>query len=506
MEPLTISGFLFYTISMHMGIFSGGMTGFFSGIILGMFFVFPDIIHEWKLIGIGIVIASFFIMRITRYQLLIPIIISIIIGLVIGFWRTHQFHVQYPFETFTDYHKSSITVVGEIYKPPDITPNRQTLLVIPMSINEKPIRTKMIITVRATPMQAYQSGDIVRVRGQFTLRSDFMSETGRLVPYRMMSYSKKILGDISFPTSIRLIGHDANIYTWLSSVKNMFTQSLHSIFTLPGSGLLSGMMLGDTSALDNSILETFRMVGLIHIVVLSGYNITLITNAFVKIFAFRGYFGRIQFALLSLVLFIGIVGISATALRAGIMAACVFLARYFIRPSITTRILLVTLAVMVFLSPYALLFDLSLQLSFLATIGIIYLFPYAQEKFPRFSEGTFSEIILQTITVNILVLPLILYQIGTISPIFLPVNVLVLGFIPLLTIGGFIVTFLGIFAPSLAMIGAYPIQILTDGIIRFADWTARHDPFFTTIPQFSFIFLIGIYVVIFGYIIFIQRK
>lgn len=506
MEPLIVSGFLFYNNGMHMGIFSGGILGFLSGIILGMFFMFPDILNEWRLIITGVVVLSFLIMRITNYQVIIPILISVLLGLIVGFWRTHQFHERYPFGTFSDYQEKVITVIGKVSEPPKLTPVRQTVLIVPKTINGKAIETKMIISVRTSPLEEYRSGDYVRVTGKFQLRSDFISETDRQVSYRMMSYSKKILGDINFPTSLRIIGHESIITTWLSSMKNKFTESLHTIFILPGSGLLSGMMLGDTSAIDYSILDAFRMVGLIHIVVLSGYNITLITHTFIKIFAFRGYFGRLQLALGALVLFIGIVGISATALRAGIMAACVSLARYFVRPAITTRVLLITLAIMVFFSPYALLFDLSLQLSFLATIGIVYLFPYFQEKFPRLAEGTFSEIVLQTIAVNCVVLPLILYQIGTISPVFLPVNVLVLGFIPFLTIGGFVITSIGVIAPKIALVAAYPVQFLADMIIAFADWTAQHDPFFTTIPQFSLTILILVYGVIFGFLVFITKK
>lgn len=506
MESLIISDFLFYDSYMHIGIFSGMIFGFFCGIVSGIFFTLPDISEELKWFVFGIFCFSFLLRKITRYQFLIPVIIAVTIGGIFGFWRTNDFHKKYPFGIVNQYHEQTITVTGKVYKPPEITPTRQTLLVQPTRLNGIPLSNNIVIAIRISPVEKFQAGDMIRATGKFQLRSDFESDTGRIVQYRLMSYSKKILGDISFPTSVRLVGHEKTMYTFFSSIKNTFTESLHKTFMLPASGLLSGMMLGDTSALDNSLLDTFRMVGLIHIVVLSGYNVTLITNTFIKIFSFRGYFGRIQFAMISLVIFIGIVGISATALRAGIMAACAFIARYFVRPSIITRVLLFALAVMVFISPYSLLFDLSLQLSFLATCGIVYLFPFLQEIFPRLSEGTFAEIVLQTVAVNIVVMPLILYQMGTISPVFLPVNVLVLGFIPFLTIGGFIVTLIGILFPQIAIILAYPIQMLTDWIIQFADWTASHDPFFTTIPQFSLHILIGIYVVIFGFLIFIHQR
>lgn len=507
MEPLIISGFLFYDSNMHMGIFSGIMSGFFLGIILAMFFILPDIISQWIWLSLGVFIFSLFLKKITRFQFVLPVVSSLLIGMSIGFWRTNDFHSKYPFDSLNELHNKTIQVTGRVIKPPDITPVRQTLLINPITVDGIPSTNNIIIGIRVSPLTQYQAGDIIRVSGNFTLRTDFESDTGRIVQYRLMSYSKKIFGDISYPSSIRIIGHKKTIHTFFSFLKNKFTESLHAIFMLPASGLLAGMMLGDTSALDNSILDVFRMVGLIHIVVLSGYNINLVTSAFIRIFAFRGYFGRMQFAFIALILFIGIVGISTTALRAGIMTASVFVAKYFLRPHLITRVLLLTLGIMVFISPYSLLFDLSLQLSFLATVGIVYLFPYLQEKFSTISQNTFIEIVLQTIAVNILVMPLILYQIGTLSPVFLPLNVIVLGFIPLLTIGGFLITFLGILFPQLAMILAYPIQLITDSIIGFATWTAKNDPFFTTIPQFSLEILVGIYMLIFtGLAFFLKRS
>jgi competence protein ComEC len=183
------------------------------------------------------------------------------------------------------------------------------------------------------------------------------------------------------------------------------------------------------------------------------------------------------------------------------MALCLFSAQYFIRPYMIGRALLVALVIMVWVSPYSILFDLSLQLSFLATLGIVYLFPILKNKYEKLSENFLGEIVLQTIAVNILVLPLILYQIGSVSPVFLPLNVLVLGFVPFLTIGGFIVTAIGFVSSSIAIIGAYPIQFMTDSIIRLAQWTSQHDPFYIILEPFSLKILIGVYGCVLIYLI-----
>lgn len=486
---------------MQFGIFIALTLGFLSGIISGMFILPSQIIeHVWSVILI-VIISSVILKKVTRSKNIFPIMFFLIIGGSVGLWRISVFHADYPFEQLIRFHDTTITVVGRIHKPPELFPDKQIVVVTPKIINgeKMPIKTQKM-SVRTTPNANFTAGDYVIITGKFRARDNFISDSDRVVPYRMMSYAKKIAGDIYFPTKSEVVKKEPNTYTFLSKIKVRFLESLNSTFVLPASGLLAGMMIGDTSSLNADMLDVFRMVGLIHIVVLSGYNITLIANTFVKIFASRGYYQRLFFAMIALVVFIGIVGISQTALRAGIMALCVFLAQYYIRPYMITRALLIALVVMVWFSPYAILYDLSLQLSFLATLGIVYVFPFFEKRYEQFSKNILGEIILQTVAVNLVVLPLILYKMGTVSPVFLPLNMLVLGFVPFLTIGGFIVTLLGLVIPQVAIILAYPIQYMTDAIINLAGWTAEHDPFYTTLPVFPVVW-IGIYYGIFLYIL-----
>ncbi len=316
-----------------------------------------------------------------------------------------------------------------------------------------------------------------------------------------MSYSKKVIGDVSFPQITERAHGDYSVWNFFSGIKQKFVKSLHQLFYSPASGLLAGIMIGDTSTLDNNLLEIFRMVGLIHIVVLSGYNITLVANFFIRVFAPLGYYRRLVAAIIALVFFIAIVGISQTALRAGIMALCAFASRYYIRPYIVLRGIVIALLIMGLISPYALLFDLSLQLSFLATIGIVYMFPIMQEKFPRISDNFFGEILIQTIAVNILTLPIIVYQMGYFSLISFPINVAVLGIISLLTVSGFAAVFIGMIFFPLGQIIALPIQFITDSIIYISDWAAKHDPFQFHFQVFSVYWMIVIYIVIFLWIL-----
>lgn len=480
--------------------------GFLGGTVVSMVMIPSDIINHGVIIGICCILVTLIITRSTNDHRTGIILLCIILGMSIGVYRVNRIHEHYPFDSFNQYHNQTVSIIGTVVRAPEKKPEKQLIRINPEYVNGEKRNHSLDVVIHGDGASRFRHGDHVVITGKFTLRSDFISDTQRTVPYRLMGYSKGIAGDIRYPESYEIQKTQETVLGFFDSIKQRFLRSLESVFMPPASGLLAGMMIGDTSSLNDDMLDVFRMVGLIHIVVLSGYNITLIANAFVRIFAFRGYHQRLLLAMIALIIFIGVVGISQTALRAGIMALCVFLSRYLIRPHVITRALLYALCSMIWISPYALLFDLSLQLSFLATVGIVYVFPVLQKQYSSLAEKMWGEILLQTIAVNSVVLPIILYQIGTISPVLLPLNIIVLGFIPLLTIGGFMITLIGMLFPQVAGILGIPIQYITEQIITLATWTAKNDPLYTTVQPFPFWVIISFYVIMFGVIIQYYRK
>lgn len=467
-----------------------------------MFFVPEEMINHIGIIIIATMVWLFFCKKNFTVPNSLYVIIIFLISAAIGFLRTGYFHNTYSFTDFDRYNNQTIVVVGKVVGTPSFKPGAQLVKLHPESINgEKNSAKTCDMVLRFSDLVSISAGDTLVVSGKFSTRSDFTSDNGRVVQYRLMSYSRKISGDIYSPKLIKINQADNNVYIIAASLKRKFTQTLNELFSSPVSGLLSGIVIGDTSGLDTNMLDLFRAVGLIHIVVLSGYNITLVANFFARLFSPFGYYRRIIFAMVALILFIIIVGISPTSIRAGIMALCAFSARYFIRPYSITRSLTIALLIMVWISPYSLLFDLSLQLSFLATIGIVYMFPFFQDRFPQLAENTLGEILLQTTAVNMVTLPVIIYQMGVFSLISFPVNILVLSCIPWITIGTFGVVLIGMILTPFGKLLAFPIQVITNIIITFTKWTAQHDPFKITFPVFSVYWIFGIYMIIFLFLI-----
>lgn len=491
---------------MNSPTFFTSIVGTITGMICGMF-ITPTQIKNHFWIGILLVFLWMFFLRwYFSIKKTLGLGFLFFICIAIGFLRVDSFHSKYSFTDFDRYHNQKITVVGIVRGPPVYKPGVQLIKIHPQVINGNNIdTTTRDIVFKISDLELFSPGDQVVFSGTFKTRLDFESNNGRIVEYRLMSYSKKIAGDIVYPKILVHKKNNANVLQVFSSIKKSFIQSLNNVFLSPVSGLLSGIIIGDTSGIDSTMTDIFRSVGLIHIIVLSGYNITLVANFFVRIFSLLGYYRRLVAAIIALMFFIGIVGISPTATRAGIMALCAFTARYYIRPYIITRGIGIALVIMAWISPYSLLFDVSLQLSFLATIGIVYVFPLLSEKFPRIQSNNFGEIFLQTVAVNSMTLPIIIYLMGDFSLISFPVNVLILSLIPWLTVGGFGSVFVGMVSVPLGKIFGFPIQVITQVIIDFATWVARHDPFRIVFQPFSVTWLLVVYGIMFFVLLIVTR-
>ncbi len=283
-------------------------------------------------------------------------------------------------------------------------------------------------TTTSTPSQ---------IKSQFDGVSDFdyVSYLGKDDIFYKMDFAK---------TELISSGHGNAIKNFLFKIKNSFTDNINRTISAPEAPLLSGILLGTKSSIDKNTTEIFRKAGLSHIVALSGYNISVVANAILKTFSFLprtvgflgGTFGIILFVIMS--------GASSTAVRAGMMALIVILAGITRRNYQAGRALVVAGLLMVIINPKILVFDISFQLSFLATIAIIYVAPILNNKFTFITEKLkLRDTISSTIGAQILVLPLILYKMGMLSLVALPANILVLSFIPAVMLFGFITGTLG---------------------------------------------------------------
>ncbi len=170
-------------------------------------------------------------------------------------------------------------------------------------------------------------------------------------------------------------GRGSLIKEYLFKIKKSFLNQIKKILPKEEASFLGGLLLGAKEDMGKKLLEDFRRTGVIHIVVLSGFNLTIVADFFMKIFMLLGLAGASFFSAISIIFFAIMTGASATIVRAAIMALLVILARVSGRTSVTIRALFLAGFIMLLFNPMLLVFDPSFQLSFLATLGLLQLSP-----------------------------------------------------------------------------------------------------------------------------------
>ena len=134
------------------------------------------------------------------------------------------------------------------------------------------------------------------------------------------------------------------------------------------------------------------------------------------------------------------IGLPASAVRAGVMGSLMILAQIIGRPADILRIVAIAAAFMVWQNPLVFRFDIGFQLSFLAVLGMACFARPIEErlKFVPANPEFLRQGLAVTLAAQIFTLPVLVYNFGYVSP-YAPIsNLLVEPFVPFITIYGFI--------------------------------------------------------------------
>ena len=403
-----------------------------------------------------------------------------------------------PSQIMNDLVGTNILIEGVIIEEPDERENNVKLVVslekVFLNDADFDIRTKGIVTAALYPKWNY--GDRVVLEGVLKKPQNFSSDTGREFNYVGYLAKDRIYYQM-FKPKMTLIRHgDGNfIKQKLFEWKRAFLDNISRVIHEPYAALLGGLTVGAKQSLGKDLLDDFRATGLIHIVVLSGYNVTIIIIALMRIFAFLPKRITAVVGVVSIALFAVMTGAGATIVRASVMAFLIIFARTFGRQVDIMRLLFIAGFLMILHNPYIVMFDPSFQLSFMAMLGLILLAPLF-ESYLKFIPKKFGlrEVAAATIATQIFVLPLLLYMMGEVSLVAIVVNLLVLIFIPITMLLGFITGMFGFMSYTLSFVFALPTFMFLYYEIIIVEWFAQIPFASTTVPYFSFWLMFGMYV------------
>lgn len=468
-------------------IFYVSSSGFIFGILLAS--IFPINFYFTILISFIslLTLISFEFFTKNKWGLIIS---SFFLILSFGILYFNYFDNNQEYKFLENKVGSELEFVGEIST--DIIPKENSRDLI-VKVKEKENSTKVLVST--SDLASFNYGDIVSVSGKLEKPKNFKNENGKEFDY--VNYLKKdgIYYIVRF-AKVRVVdeGEGNIILKYLFKIKNNFSEKIAFIIPSFESNLLNGLILGERSSFPEELKENFIKTGTIHIVALSGYNVTIISTWFMKLLSFLPFVYSIFGGVLVIILFVLMTGAYMTSIRAGIMAILVLFARYIGREYDVLRALFFTAILMLLFNPFILYFDVSFQLSFIATVGVIFLTPRVEKYFTFISKRfNMRDIIATTFSAYIFVLPFILYKMGTLSIVALPVNILILPLIPLIMLLGFFTGVISFLYLPLGFILGYISYLLLAYELYIINFFASLPFASVTINNFPLILTILIY-------------
>lgn len=337
------------------------------------------------------------------------------------------------------------------------------------------------VTARATEDAVYddhkqltfKAGDVTidgqKLAGQVQLsgfgvnavfQGDEVTATGKLYP----GYGAD-QASLSF-AKLQVTAHHPSL---VSDWRRRFASGMQTALPEPLASFAMGLLIGQRATLPNQVKQDLLMVGLTHIIAVSGYNLTIILRAGQRLMAGRSKrlatfsgFGLIAVFLL-------LAGTSASIVRAAIVSVLSISAGYYGRSFKPLNLLALAAVITVWAKPFYLWGDISWYLSFLAFFGVMVLAPLIQKRWPgRWHQSVIGAVALESVCAEIMSMPFIVYIFGQMSLVGLPANVLVVALIPLAMLLSLIAGLAGMLLPALAGWLAWPAKLLLNYMLDVA--------------------------------------
>lgn len=455
-------GIFFYTVCI----------GFACGILLRSFF-------NIGIEGVGLLLTIAFVCAVVWRQksagFLSPLFLVclFILPCVLGVTRLDSKMRDVP--QLSHYVDSTLTLRGVVVREPSARANGTHLTIAPY-VDETKLNERVLVSVaKFVGAERVKYGDTLSIRGALKYPKAFETDGGRTFAYPEYLRAQGIEYVMYDATIESISPGEPSFLRILYEGKHRFIHAIERAIPHPHAGLSEGILLGVKRALGESLDEVFRKTGIIHIVVLSGYNVLIVVETLMYALSYvcrlrtRMYVGIVCIALFAL-----LVGMSATVVRACIMASLLMVARGTGRVYGALRGLAIAGVVMLALNPYLLVHDVGFQLSFVATLGLLLFSPYIERHLTLIPTCIgMRNIITATIATQIAVLPLLLYQTGMLSLVSVIVNALVLPMVPVAMLLTFFTGSFGLISTALASVFGYLTYLSLSYIIIIATWFAE---------------------------------
>lgn len=375
------------------------------------------------------------------------------LALLAGGWRYALAQPAFDASALASYNDSgSVTVWGYVSAEPSVRATYTQLEItaewLDAGADPKPVCGKMILN--APPYPAYAYGDRLRLQG--VLETPPIFDT---FSYREYLAARGVHSLMRRPQITTQPGRGGSaLLRDIYGIKATLRRTIEDVLPDPEAGLLAGIVLGLGHTLPDELLEAFRLAGLTHLIVISGFNIGVVAQAVMVLS--QGWAHRwatLAGSLCAVALFVLLVGPSPPVMRAAWMGGLTIAAQLAGRRSHALTALAASCLIMTAGNPL-LLWSVSFQLSFVSTLALILLEPALARRLHDWAVGDDGDtahrhwffltrdVLIATLAAQLATLPLIWAHFGQISLLALLTNLVVLPLQPaimalgLLAIGG----------------------------------------------------------------------
>ncbi|PWK16012.1 DNA internalization-related competence protein ComEC/Rec2 [Tumebacillus permanentifrigoris] len=381
---------------------------------------------------------------------------------------TVDVHQWYNQPTLEAYVGQSVTLRGQVLDDP--TPTRFTIQLT--ALQGHPVGEKAVVRLK-TPTTLHH-GDLLELQARLE-RPAHARNPGGFDAWTY--YTRQGVNYSIAPDSLHVIGHDDRGIQarLLYPLRHRLLAVVRNAYRPDQVALISGIVLGVEEGLDPEVKATFRELGIIHILAVSGANVSLLI---LPLLALLKKFGlttpkRYSLAIVVILLYGGLAGGGASVTRACTMSLLWCLSRILARDPDPLTAWALAAGILLTLDPF-LLTNIGFQLTFLLTLALLIAAPYLEAR------NTLLKALLLTFLSELISTPLVL----TISPVFTPLSLLanlyILPLIAFLTPAAVLSILLGLLHPALATLPAQIVSWALDLLVQpltavgNAGWLVRH--------------------------------
>ncbi|MDP2736975.1 MAG: ComEC/Rec2 family competence protein [bacterium] len=452
---------------------------FIFGIVLASFLSVKYLSYElwWFMAAIVFLILTILFWRYSEETGIKPIPLFLLL-LAILFFSIWRYGLSLPLDTpdkIWYYNNQTVIVRGFIANEPDIRDASQKLEISVEAINKLPgrkISGKILVTADLYP--EYKYGDKLEIECEL-----LKPEVFRGFAYDRYLARYNIYSVCYYPRLKILSSGGGNyVYAKIFSFKTKLVSLIDTGLGEPESSLARPIVFGGQKGLEQTIRDDFQKVGLTHIMAVSGFNVSILAVIIMAVLLALGLNRQRAFyvAAIFLAAYIILVGLPASAMRAGLMGFLVLWALKLGRFNKITNSLVLTAVIMLLANPKILRDDVGFQLSFLAIAGLVYVYPILEAirqkiKLPKLKG--LSDALFITLAAQVFTLPILAYNFSQISLISPLANLAVLWALPLLTVLILAALPLSAALPGLSFIFFLPALIITKYILATVKYMAK---------------------------------